>query len=369
MPSDHHGTRVMTIPSLAMAPLARGKMTRRPARPIITDSGIRGRDKRRFARGIGIHQSESIEIQETAPMHDIDIKTLRLFVAVCDHRNIARAAQEAHIEPSAVSKRIAQLEGDLSVPLLSRSRRGVEPTPAGLALLEHARTVIFTIERMTSDVAALGGGLKGRVSICASPSAIAEALLDDIASFMRESENKNIHVDIEERMSVELVRQLREGSSSIGVCWDNVDLQGLQSRPYRHDRLAIAVHPDHPLAGKTSIGFEQTLSYDHVGLPPNTAVHTMLRRAAAGVGKTITYRAIVSNFDATFRVAAAGLGISVVPVEVAETYRRTLGLKIIPLKDAWAHRRFIICFKDFDALQPAAQRLVEYLHGRSPRAA
>lgn len=298
-------------------------------------------------------------------MHDIDIKTLRLFIAVCDHRSIARAAQEAHIEPSAVSKRIAQLESDLGVPLLSRSRRGVDPLPSGVALLEHARTVIFTIERMASDVAALGGGLRGRVSICASASAMAEALLDDIASFMREPENKNIHVDIEERLSVEVVRQLREGTSLIGVCWDNVDLQGLQTQPYRLDRLAIAVHPDHPLARAKSVSFDQTLSYDHVGLPPNTAVHTMLRRAAARLGKRISYRAIVSNFDATFRVAAAGLGISVVPVEVAETYRRALALRIIPLKDAWACRRFIICFKDFEALRPEAQRLVEYLRGRA----
>jgi DNA-binding transcriptional LysR family regulator len=225
--------------------------------------------------------------------------------------------------------------------------------------------VIFTIERMTNDVAALGGGLRGRVSICASPSAIAESLLDDIASFMREPANTNIHVDIEERLSVDLVRQLREGSTSIGVCWDNVDLQGLQNQPYRHDRLAIAVPPDHPLAQEKMIGFEQTLSFEHVGLPPNTSVHTMLRQAAASVGKTISYRAIVSNFDATFRVAAAGLGISVVPVEVAETYRRSLGLRIIPLTDAWSRRRFIICFKDFDALQPAAQRLVEYLRTRA----
>ena len=298
-------------------------------------------------------------------MHDIDIKTLRLFVAVCDHGNIARAAQEAHIEPSAISKRIAQLESELGVPLLSRSRRGVAATPAGLALLEHARAMIFTMERMANDVAALGAGLRGRVSICASPSAMAESLLDDIASFMREPENRNIRVDIEERMSTDLVRQVRDGTSAIGVCWDNVDLAGLQAQPYRHDRLAIAAHRDHPLAGKKSIDFDETLAYDHVGLPPNSSVHTMLRRAAAKVGKTISYRVIVSNLDATFRVAAAGLGISVVPVEVAKTYRRSLGLRVVPLSDAWAYRRFIVCCRDFVALPPPAQRLAEYLGGRA----
>ena len=300
-------------------------------------------------------------------MRDIDLKTLRLFVAVCDNRNIARAAEEAHIEPSAISKRIAQLESELGVPLLSRSRRGVQPTAAGIAMLEHARNVLFTMERIASDVAAFGGGLKGRVSVCASASAIAEALLDDIASFMREPEYHNIRVDVEERLSFDLVRQLREGAASVGVCWDNVDLQGLEHRPYRQDRLALAVHRDHPLAGEASLRFDQTLEHEHVGLLPATAVHTMLRRAAASAGKTVSYRVIVSSFDAAFRVVAAGLGISVVPVEVAETYRPVLGIKIVPLTDAWVQRRFVVCFKSFDALQPAAQRMVDYLASRAQR--
>ncbi|SAK83124.1 LysR family transcriptional regulator [Caballeronia hypogeia] len=300
-------------------------------------------------------------------MRDIDLKTLRLFVTVCEHQNIARAAQESHIEPSAISKRIAQLETSLGVPLLSRSRRGVEPTPAGIALLEHARSVLFTMERIANDVAAFGGGLQGRVSICASASAIAEALLDDIASFMRESANQNIKVDVEERLSHDLVRQLREGVASVGVCWDSVDLRGLQHRPYRRDRLALAVPADHPFARLSAVSFEESLEFEHVGLPPATAVHTMLQRAAAQAGKTMSYRVIVSSFDAAFRVVAAGLGVSVVPMEVAGAYRQALGVEAIPLSDAFAERRFVVCFRDFDALQPAAQRLVEHLETRALR--
>lgn len=300
-------------------------------------------------------------------MRDIDLKTLRLFVAVCDHGNIARAAKEAHIEPSAISKRIAQLESDLGVPALTRSRRGVAPTPAGIALLEHARSMLFTMERIAADVTAIGDGLQGRVSICASASAIAEVLLDDIASFMRDPANRNIKVDVEERLSRDLVRQVREGASAVGVCWDNVDLQGLQARSYRHDRLALAVHPEHPLAGRRSVAFDDTLEFEHVGLPPATAVHTMLKRAAADRGRTVSYRVIVSSFDAAFRVVAAGLGISVIPVEVAAAYRQSLGVQVIPLTDAWARRRFIVCFQRFDTLQPAAQRMVDHLAHRAAR--
>lgn len=298
-------------------------------------------------------------------MRDIDTRTLRLFAAVCEHQNMARAAEQEHIEPSAVSKRIAQLEAELGVPLLLRSRRGVQPTPAGAALLEHARNVLFTMERLATDVAAFGSGVKGHVRLIATASAIAESLLDDIALFMREPANRNIKVDIEERFSRDLVRQLREGGASVGVCWDSVDLQGLQHRPYRHDRLALAVHADHPLAHRKSLRFEQTLDFEHVGLSPSAAVHIMLQRAAARVGRTVSYRVIVSNFDAAFRVVAANLAISVIPLEVGGPHAAVLGLKVIPLTDSWAQRSFAVCYRDFDALQPAAQRMVDHLVQRA----
>ncbi|HVW53626.1 MAG TPA: LysR family transcriptional regulator [Trinickia sp.] len=294
-------------------------------------------------------------------MRDIDLKTLRLFVAVCDHRNMARAAKEMHIEPSAISKRIAQLESDLAVPLLVRTRRGVQPTPAGIVLLEHARTALFTMERIANDVAGFKRGLVGSVTVCASASAIAETLLDDIASFLRQPEHENVKVSVDEQISLELVRRVRDGETSIGVCWDSADLQGLTHLPYRHDHLALAVHPGHPLARHTSLSFEQTLDYEHVGLPPSTAVHTMLRRAAAALGRSVSYRMIVSTLDATFRVVAANLGISVVPAEVGRTYARLFDMKIVALTDPWAERRFAVCFKDYEALQPAARRLVEHL--------
>lgn len=298
-------------------------------------------------------------------MRDIDLRTLRLFVAVCDHQNMARAAEQEHIEPSAISKRVSQLEDDLGTPLLVRSRRGVHPTAAGDAVLEHARNVLFTIDRIAHDAATFGSGVTGHVRLVATASAIAESLLDDIASFMREPANANIKVDVEERYSRELVRQLREGMASVGVCWDAVDLDGLQHRPYRRDRLALAVHPDHPLARRKSLRFEQTLDHEHVGLPPASAMHTMLMRAAGRAGRSVSYRVIVSNFDAAFRVVAANLAISIVPFEVGSPYAKMLGVKMIALTDSWALRRFSICFQDESSLQPAARRMVEHLAERA----
>lgn len=301
-------------------------------------------------------------------MLDLDLKSLRLLVAVCDQANIRHAAEQEHIEPSAISKRIAQLEAELGTPLLVRGRRGVEPTAAGLALVEHARNMLFTAERIRTDIAAFSRGIKGHVRIVASASAIAESLLEDVAEFMRTPGNENIQIDVEERFSRDLVGMVAGGGASIGVCWDTVDFRGLAHLPYRHDELALVVRRDHPLAGRTSAAFEQALRDDHVGLPPATAVHAMLGRAAARQGHAIRYRAIVSNFDAEIRAVAAGLGVSVTPRQVAARYEAMLPIRVVPLSDAWARRRFAISFRDPDALQPAARALTDFLRAKGDAA-
>jgi DNA-binding transcriptional LysR family regulator len=298
-------------------------------------------------------------------MQDLDLKSLRLLVAVCERANIKLAAEQEHIEPSAISKRIAQLEDMLGTRLLVRNRRGVEPTPTGLVLLEHARNMLFTAERIHADVASFNRGIKGHVRLVASASAIAESLLDDLAEFMRDEANQNIQVDIEERFSKDLVHMVSDGGASIGVCWDSVDFRGLERRPYRSDELALAVHRGHPLASRTSIGFEQTLKYQHVGLPPATAVHTMLQRAAARAGQMISYRAIVSNFDAELRVVAANLGVSVIPRQIAARYEQLRDIRVVSLTDAWAKRRFAVCFKKEVSLQQAALRMVQFLAAKA----
>lgn len=298
-------------------------------------------------------------------MRDLDLTTLRLLVAVCEQQNMARVAEQAHIAPSAISKRIAQLESSLGVSLLTRTRRGVQPTAAGLALVEHARTMLFAAERIENDVTAFAGGIKGNVRILATPSAIAESLLEDISAFMREPSNREIKVDIEECVTSELLRNMREGSSAIGVCWNHTDLGDLQQRPYRKDRLALAVHQEHPLAVYDKLRFEDTLDYEHVGMRPDSAVVIMLQRAAAQVGRSVRFRVLVSNFDAAFRVVAANLAVGVIPAEISTLYASALKVKMIPLTDAWARREFSICYRDFDALPIAGQRLVENLVSKS----
>lgn len=70
-------------------------------------------------------------------MQHLDHLSLLLFILVYEEGTIARASERAFMAPSAVSKRISDIEVRFGTPLLSRSKRGVEPIPAGMALLRH----------------------------------------------------------------------------------------------------------------------------------------------------------------------------------------------------------------------------------------
>lgn len=294
-------------------------------------------------------------------MRDLDLTTLKLFVAVCDTGSITRAAARSHIVGSAISKRIAQLEAQLGTSLLVRRRHGVEPTGAGAAVLEHARTMLLAAEHLERDVAGFAAGVRGQVRVLATVSAVAESLADDIAAFLHQPEHADIRVDVEERVSAAVVRGIREGVASVGICWDAADLQDLQSCAYRHDHLAVVVPSEHPLAQRGEVSFVESLAWEHVGLPVNSAVEIMLMRAAADRGRRLNFRMIVTSFEAAMRIVRARLAISIVPMEAVTAYVDAYGLRMLPLTDPWARRRFALCFRSEQTLTPAARLLVQYL--------
>jgi DNA-binding transcriptional LysR family regulator len=300
-------------------------------------------------------------------LRDLDLTTLRLFVTVCDTGNIARAGERANIVGSAISKRLAQLEETVGTPLLMRKRHGVAPTEAGQALLEHARSMLASAARIERDMGAFAAGVRGQVRILASASALAESLADDVAAFLKHPKHRNIQVDLEERVSPDIVRGIREGVASLGVCWDAAEIGNLQSRPYRSDHLTMVVPQKHPLASRRKLRFEETLDWEHVSLPVNSAVQVLVHRAAAQMGRAIRQRIVVTNFEAALRVVRAGLAISLVPREVAEIYAQAYGLKIIPLAEPWAERRFIVIYRDADSLSAAGHLLADHLASQQNR--
>ena len=295
-----------------------------------------------------------------------DPVTLRLFVAVCEERSIARAAEREAIVASAVSKRIGAVEREIGAPLLVRRRRGIEPTAAGEALLRQARDVLGVMARMHAELSEFSTGVRGNVRVVASVSVLAEALPDDIGAFL--TRWQDVRVSLDERMSHEVVRDVREGAADLGVLWDAADLEGLASSPYRSDHLCVAVPPTHAYACRRSLAFADTLDEVSIGVAPGGLMDTLLKRQAAIAGRSLACRIQVSSLDAACRIVAAGLGIAVLPREATAPHAGASRVVMVPLADPWAARRFVVCTRPDRPLPAAARLLVAHL-GAHARAA
>lgn len=289
----------------------------------------------------------------------LDLTSLQLFVAVCELGSIGRAAEREFIAASAISKRLSDLEAALGAPLLYRRPRGVELTPAGETFLHHARSVLFSLDRMQGELSEFAQGVRGHVRIHANLSAIMQFLPDDLAGFT--SLHPQVKLDLEEHVSSEVVRAVRDGDADIGICNAPGPVDDLQSRRYRQDRLVVAVPRRHPLAAHRAVWYEETLDHDQIGLQGNSALDLAMRRAAAAAGKDIRLRMRVTGLDALCRMVHNGLGIGLIPDRAFALLQGVGDLQAVPLRDDWAVRDIDLLARDFSSLPVTARLLVDHL--------
>src|ERR1700681_2591697 len=105
-----------------------------------------------------------------------DLTDLRLFLNVDDAASITHGASRSHMALASASERIRAMEDALGAPLLERKRRGVQLTPAGSALVHHARIVTQQLEQMRDELSDYAKGLRGHVRLLSNTVAIAELL-------------------------------------------------------------------------------------------------------------------------------------------------------------------------------------------------
>lgn len=299
-------------------------------------------------------------------MRSFDLISLELFVFACETGSMVNAAQRAHIVTSAVSKRMSQLEAKVGVPLFTRKAHGMAPTAAGLALLEHARAVLNGVDRMDSDMQAYAAGGGGYVRVLASGSPIVGPLVRDISSFLKTPGNTNVQVDMEERNSPGVIEGVRLGAASLGVYWDATPNVGLQTLPYYSEDVCLHVSPEHPLASRKEVKLADFLAFPFVGGQPlHGTLQGLIHRLAAQAGLHLDQKMVVHSYEAALRVIASGLAIGILPRSVGAVTGTALGLKQIRLKEPWAQRRYLICFRNNADLAPAAQRLLSHLQRRT----
>jgi DNA-binding transcriptional LysR family regulator len=288
-----------------------------------------------------------------------DLVDLGLFRHVVEAGSITGGAERAHLALAAASTRIRNMERTLGAALLTRGRHGVTPTQAGRTLLQHARAMLAQAERLREDLGAYAGGLAGQVRVLSNTNALTEFLPEVLSSFL--SANPHVSVDLEERLSDEIVGLIAEGVGDIGVVAGTVDAGRLTTYPFRSDRFVLVVAREHPLARRSKIGFAEVLDHDFVGLDRSSALQRFLAGKANNVGRPLRLRVQLRSFDAVCRLVERNVGVGVVPATTARRAAKAMAIKAVELADPWALRELTICVRDVGALPPYARKLVEHM--------
>lgn len=294
-----------------------------------------------------------------------DLSDLRLFVNIVERASISLGATATNISAASASERLRHMEADLGTALLIRDKKGVRSTPAGGALLSHARLIMAQSERMKGDLAEYAQGLRGRIRLLSNTAGLSEVLPTFIGKYL--IENPAVDIDVEERQSHGIVDAIRNGERDAGIVADFTSAGDLELLPLALDQLVLVVPKGHVFATRRSIEFSRAISAELVGLLGSSALTEHLEMQAAKAGSRIRWRARVPGFPAICGMVAQGVGPGIVSESAARRASKTMPLKIVNITDTWARRRLSLCLKRGEQRPLYLERFVAFVRREGKR--
>lgn len=250
----------------------------------------------------------------------MELRQLEYLDAVVRHGGFVRAAQEVYVTQSALSQQITRLESELGLALLRRGAKGVEPTPAGVEFLKHARAVLGEVAEARAAVTEHLDGARGVVRVAAtvydSP-----GLPEALVAFHRQ--HPQVQLALHHGAAGQVTEQLAAGTADIAVLAvsDNGPKLPAQVtiRTLSEQRLWLVSAVDDPLTrsgpgrGGAVLGLEELRGRPVIMPERGTALRELLLRAFTDAGFSPLPLFQTSDPQTIRQLVAAGLGLSIVP--------------------------------------------------------
>lgn len=250
----------------------------------------------------------------------MEIRQLEAFVAVAEELHFGRAAARLHLAQSPQSQTIRKLERDLGVTLFDRSTRSVSLTPAGAALLPHARRVFEELELGRQATRAVSGEVYGTVAIGFS-GALNHRTLPPLTRAVRRRYPQVTLKLVAGVLTGDGIARIERGSLDLAFVALPLDSSpGLRSRLVAREPLGVALPVDHPLAGAGSVDLADLADEDFITIPATSGSGLREAGIRACVGAGFRPRVVQEITDPfmILTLVAAGVGVSLVSDGVAE---------------------------------------------------
>jgi DNA-binding transcriptional LysR family regulator len=261
---------------------------------------------------------------------NIELRQLRYFVAVAEEMHFGRAAVRLHMTQPPLSQTIQSLEAALGTPLFERTKRRVELTPAGAALLPEARRLLLQAETLPDLARRAASGETGRLTLAF----VSTADYSVLPPFLREFRERYPQVQIELREATTDVQleELVEGRGRIDVgllipplpdkIRSEIDYAPLLTEPL----ILAAPKGMHGLRGHAAIKLKDLAAVSDMPLvifPRRIApaLHDAILACfhEAGITPRIGQEAI--QMQTIVGLVSAGMGIALVPQSVSNLKR------------------------------------------------
>jgi DNA-binding transcriptional LysR family regulator len=250
----------------------------------------------------------------------MELRQLRMFVAVAEEGSFSRASDRLHVVQSAVSAGIRSLERELGTQLFHRDTRHVELSDAGLVLLPEARNVLSAVTLAADSIAQVGRGLRGSVALgmmqALGMRQVSTARL--IAAFQRDHPGVRIsarHVG----GSTEMARQIDEGGLDLGIMSIADKMADLELTQLVSEPMFLTCAPGHRLAGSETVALAELVAERFVDMPEGWGARTATDRAfaAAGLSRTVSFE--LNDAASVIEFVREGLAVALLPGPMAST--------------------------------------------------
>lgn len=275
---------------------------------------------------------------------DIDVRRLRLFLAVARELHFSRAAKRLHISQPSLSQQIRALERELDVGLLLRTSRMVELTAAGQALVDAAPRVLYELERATAETQQAAGGTVGHLVAGSVRTALA-GITPNIMRTLR-AEHPELHIDVVNMDTAAQLQALSDRRIDVGIVRATTAAEDLALEPLTSDPLVAVFPQDHPLADVTEIDPWRLADEPFITWPRHLSADffDILIAFCREHGFSPHITAEGDDIDTQLAFVAAGIGISLQPSFYATAGRSDVVFRPlsghtprVELRLAWRH--------------------------------
>lgn len=253
----------------------------------------------------------------------VELRLWRQFIAVADELHFGRAALRLHMTQPPLTQAIANLEQQIGVRLFDRTKRSVQLTPAGHAVLPDARDLLARALALPQQARAAADGKVGRLRV-AFVSTVGFGLLPQLVQAFR-AEFPNVALELVEATGDVQLGLLERGEIDAGFMLHSPGFAtpGLEHARIVRERLVVALPADHALATTRSLSLTALFAEPLVIFPRRIvpSLHDAIFGMYHAAQRTPHVSQEAIQMQTIVNLVSAGLGIAWVPDSVRQFQR------------------------------------------------